>query len=483
MCIKRPDQYWHAISALLSDSLKSSKHWFRNTDETVMQSVPILTNFLSASSRKRLWLAGLALGVFLVTLVVGNQMISADRSVTRQMLGHDFLAFYTAGSFVRQGRVNQLYELDQVKAFEQSTAQTAGLEVGKSFGPWWNPPFYALVFEPLAALPYATALDVWRWISLTAGGIAIALLARTVWAASLVTRWQQWALVPLLVVISMPFIQALSHAQNTLTSLLLLTTTVMLWRKQRNFLAGCCCGLLFYKPQLGALVAAVMVLDLGWSALGGLCVTGTVLLSTTLLLLPGSMGDWLHQLPLNVRWMQVDHAYLWERHVTLKAFWRLLLQGREAGEATLLTSLLTWVSQAVIGGGLAWAAIQNRISHRDSVGRDRLISATIAAMPLLMPFYFDYDLLLLAVPAVLYAAEFISNPERLLNDDRWITARWAALYACLFFNPAVALHTHISVSVLLLVSLAAGLINRVNRADGEEATILILHPQRLAMAA
>ncbi len=36
-----------------------------------------------------------------------------------------------------------------------------------------------------------------------------------------------------------------------------------------------------------------------------------------------------------------------------------------------------------------------------------LIAATVASTPLLMPFYFDYDQLLLAIPAVLFAAEWI----------------------------------------------------------------------------
>jgi hypothetical protein len=119
-----------------------------------MWSIPIVTRFYRAATRQRLWMAGTALGVFLLTIVVGNHFLATDKSVTRQMLGHDFLAFYTAGSFVRQGRTNDLYNLDAVRDFEQSTAHAAGLEVGKSFGPWWNPPFYALVFEPLAAQPY-----------------------------------------------------------------------------------------------------------------------------------------------------------------------------------------------------------------------------------------------------------------------------------------------------------------------------------------
>jgi hypothetical protein len=429
-------------------------------------------------------MAGTAIGVFLLTLIIGNHFVPADKSVTRQMLGHDFLAFYTAGTFIRQGRTHDLYNLDAVRDFEQATAHAAGLEVGKSFGPWWNPPFYALVFEPLAALAYPQALDLWRWISVAAVATAIGLLCAIVMRSSLSTRWQQWGLVPLLMVISMPFIQAISHGQNTFTSLLLLTATVMLWRGRRTFLAGCCCGLLFFKPQLGAVVAAVMVLDLGLPALAGLAVTGTFLLLTTLLAMPGSLGDWLHQLPLNVHWMQVENAYLWERHVTLKAFWRLLLQGREAGEPTFFTTMLTWLSELAIAGGLAWAVFhgQRGPSH-DTIRRDRLITATITTMPLLMPFYFDYDLLLLAVPAVLYASERISNPERMLDADRWITARWAALFAWLYVNPSFALHTHLGGSVILLCSVAVGCIRRVNRADGDATPILIIHPERFAMAA
>jgi len=433
-----------------------------------MESLPFAPMFLRASPRKRLWMSAGALGIFLLTIVIGNQFVATDKSVTRQMLGHDFLAFYTAGSFVNQGRARDLYNLDAVRDFEQATAHSAGLEVGKSFGPWWNPPFYALVFSPLARLPYSRALDVWRWISLGAVALAIGLLSRLVMQASLATRWQQWLLVPMLIVISMPFIQAFSHGQNTFTSLLVLTVAVVLWRDQRKFLAGTVAGFLFYKPQLGAVVATVMAVDLGWTAVAGLTVTGLFLLLTTLIAMPGSMGDWLTRLPANVHWMQVEHAYLWERHVTLKAFWRLLLQGREAGEAWFITTALTWLSMSVVGGSLLWKMIEcrrNRLAIQPGLGRDRLISATIIAMPLLMPFYFDYDLLLLAIPATLYAAERISHPNRIAYNDRWLTASWVMLFLWLFVNPAFALHTHLSGSVLLLCSIASLSIRRMNRAD------------------
>jgi hypothetical protein len=451
-----------------------------------MRTIPIVTNFMRATPRKRLWISGSALAVFLLTLIVGNHFIAADKSVTREMLGHDFLAFYTAGSLVRQGRAHDLYNLNAVRDFEQSTAHAAGLEVGKSFGPWWNPPFYALIFEPLTALPYAKALDTWRWISLACVVIAIGLLSHLVASASLSTRWQHWMLVPLLMVISMPFLQAASHGQNTFTSLLLLTVTVILWRQNRKFTAGIIGGFLFYKPQLGAVVALAMAADLGWTTLAGLSVTGIFLLLVNLIALPGTLTDWMHELPANVHWIQVENAYLWERHVTLKSFWRLLLQGREAGESTLLTTAITWMSLAAIGGSLAYAFIRgwnNRLGTDPTIRRDRLISATIIAMPLLMPFYFDYDLLLLAIPATLYAAERITYPDRINPNDRYLTASWVTLFAWLYVNAPLALHSHVGGTVLLLTTVSVLSTRRINQLDGEAGEVIVLHPQRIALAA
>ena len=263
-----------------------------------MGTAPLFTSFRRASTGKRLWLGGVALGLFLTTLVVGNAFLSDDKAITRRMLGHDFLAFYTAGQFVRDGRICQLYDLGAVRDAEHATAAAAGLAVGPSFGPWWNPPFYAVAFRPLAGLPYATALDVWRWVGVGSLLASIAVLATFVARTPGGREWQAWGLVPLLVLISMPFAQALSHAQNTFTSLLILTAVVACWRAERGVVAGLVGGLLFYKPQLAAAVlATVMVVDLGWGAAGrptpspaGRCCS-----CQPSSVLPGTLGDWVRQ--------------------------------------------------------------------------------------------------------------------------------------------------------------------------------------------
>jgi hypothetical protein len=477
-----------------------------------MRKIQLLANFQRGNLRKRLWLGGSALGLVLLVFVVGNAFIPRDKAVTRQMLGHDFLAFYTAGSFVNQGRYRELYNLESVKTFEQATAHAVGLEVGESFGPWWNPPFYAIVFAPFARLPYPAALDLWRWVALGAGLVAIAVLASFVArgqplaasrTSSLSIReaasggdWRSWALVPLLVVVSMPFLQAMSHGQNTFTSLLLLVAAVALWRSERAVIAGIVAGLLFYKPQLAAVVALAMVFDLGWHAAAGFTITGSILLLVTMVAMPGAIGDFLHLLPANVRWMQVEHTYLWERHVTLKAFWRLLLQGRDAGEMTIITSVLATLSMIAVGAGLVWAVLaQWRVRgyrlqlYTADLRRDRLIAATIAAMPLLMPFYFDYDLLLLAVPATLYAVERIRRPDMVRSSDVWLTRAWVALYLWLLVNPGLAMRTHVNLSVVLLSCVAGMLIHRAGRdeqlivMDSESQIELAVEPALRAKAA
>ena len=409
--------------------------------------------------RKLLWLAGLGLALFIVTAAAANAFLPADRSVSLRIAGHDFLAFYTGGTFVRTGEADKLYDLDAVRAFQHDLAQREGLELfPAAVGPFWNPPIYAWLFAPLSALPYRTAFWAWTILNLACLAGASGLLALML--ASAAPRWRNWALVPLLTLTSAPLIMALGHGQNTCLSLLILCGAVALWRGGRFLAGGAVAGLLFYKPQLGAVVAGVMVICCGWRALAGLAMTGTALLATTLLSLPGTLEAFLAKVPANLAYMQVERPYLWERHVTLKAFWRLLVQGRETGETSLLTHALHLTSAALLAACLfacVWKFLRDQLD--DLLARDRIISLTILSMPLLMPFYFDYDLLLLAVPATLAAREMIVRGQ----IDRPLAVAWALLYAWLMVNPHLAAATRVNGTVVLLATVAGVTMMRAMR--------------------
>lgn len=412
----------------------------------------------------KLWLGAGLLFAFIGTLVVGNFFISREKSVERAMLGHDFTAFYAAGFFADTEQFDKLYDIEAVKRHEQETGKRYGLTLGDSYGPYWNPPFYAWVFAPLSRLPYPQALAIWTVINLTCFIAAIALLC---WMLPPASGWRTWALVPTLLVLSMPVLQAFSHGQNTCTSLLLLTAAVTFWRKGRGVWAGLISGLLFYKPQLGAIVALAMLIDLGLPAVVGLMATGLALTFVTALSMPGALGAFIHELPANVRLMQVEHAYLWERHATIKAFWRLLFQGRGAGEAKFIVTALTLLCTGALGIALLRAAWK-------SERRDAVIAATITTMPLLMPFYFDYDLMLLAVPAVLYARRRIFG-----ETDVWLDRAWVALFLWTLVNPGIAGWTRINLTVPLLTCLAGRSIS-IALQPAKSKTVGVQFPLRLA---
>ena len=108
----------------------------------------------------------------------------------------------------------------------------------------------------------------------------------------------------------------------------------------RAIAAGLVTGLMFYKPQLGAVLASVVVISLGWRSMIGLAITGTLLLLASLAL-PGSLHDFLFQMPRNLHFVQCDVPYMWDRHVTFKAFWRMLMQGMGAGETKWIVTGLS----------------------------------------------------------------------------------------------------------------------------------------------
>jgi hypothetical protein len=424
--------------------------------------------------RKRLWQFGIAMALLIVTLGAVNLFLPRHKSVAPEMLGHDFLPFYTAGLLVRSGCTDVLYDLGTIKAAEHEIAEKNGLEIGKSFGPFWNPPWYAWTFAPLAALPYREALLCWTLMNVAALLAAIVLMLRMLPPEQ---DWRTTLLVPLLLFVSMPFVQAISHGQNTFSSLILVAMIVTAWRQRKATLGGICCGLLLYKPQLAVVLAAMMALDLGPRVLLGLGIVAATFTLVTAWTMPGALGDYLLKLPANLHVMQVENSYLWERHVTFRAFWRLLLQGRGPGEVSPPVTILTAACAFAGAAGLLIARFRSGASDNPWTGesasrrRDRLIAATIAATPLLMPFYFDYDLLLLAVPAVLLAAELSGRSvgSELSRRDRWLLGTWCTMALWMTVNPGLGNLTRVNGTVILLSIVTSLLTRRAAERDRLEA--------------
>ena len=426
--------------------------------------------------RRWLWKGTAVFGALLLVFM-GSDMTARWRDPSPKLaLGHDLLPSYAAGQVVREGRAREMYDRPALTAVEQKIIQKANLDIDGRFGPWLNPPFYAWAFVPLSALPYRTAAAIFLVFNLMIFSLSLWLLSRILvvhpTAASCAATkhepidWRTLALVPILILIPLPFWQVMGHQQNTFISLLLLVGTVICWRGNKPVTAGAIAGLLFFKPQLGAVLACVLIADVGWRALVGLGITGVALLLITLITMPGCLSDYLHRLPPMLHWLQNELPYNWGRQVTFQSFWRLLLQGQVRGETILIARVLTWVCSGLVAQAMIGVCIHFRRGPRDAISRDRLIAAAIASMPVLMPYYMDYDLLLLAVPAILLAAEWIREPAAIRPVDCWLLFAWVTFCLESHFNPGIAGHSRFNPAVPLLFCMSILQITRCVRDGG-----------------
>jgi hypothetical protein len=371
---------------------------------------------------------------------------------------------------VHTGHASRLYDLQDTQDFDHSLAKSRNLDLGNTYGAFLNPPFFAWIFAPLVLLGYWKSLIAWEILNLICFGCACALLCKILPPRydpdpNLEPKrdWRDFALVPALMTVSLPFIQAVGHGQNTCLSLLLMTCAAVLWRKGRSFYAGVAAGMMFYKPQLAAVILAAMVITLGWRTIAGAALSLGALLVVNIFTLPGTISDYLHRLTPNVQMMLAAHPYLWMRHVTFNGFWHVSNLQIHPFDHSTTAQILAVICSMPVAFGLALCVWR----HRHSASRDRMIAAVICATPLIMPYYLDYDLLVLAIPAVLLAAEMIDRDaaSALPARDRWLLRLWMFFFVLLLVNPMLTKLLQINLSVPFLVAIAGLMIARALRPD------------------
>jgi hypothetical protein len=396
----------------------------------------------------RLWTGWAALALLIAILIASNVLAQPNQAISHRDLGLDFVAFYRAGVLVRTGRTDELYDLESTRQFDRDLAVREQLSLGDKFGPFLNPPLFAWIYAPLTRLGYDDAVFAWTLISAGCFAAAMWLLMRMIPS----TAWQHFVLVPALAATSLPFLQTLGHAQNCCLSLLIASAAVTAWRKGYALAAGMVGALLIYKPQLAAVVLIGMTISLGWRAAAGACITCIAFCTANIVTLPGTLSQYIRRIGPDVHYMMATHPYIWARHVTFRAFWQVLLNRANPGANSAITIYLSIACTAALGMTLLIFVWRSRAI----VCRDRVIAAVIATAPLLMPYYLDYDLLLLAIPATLLAAETVGRePARwVLSRDRWLVRLWIGLYLLLLINPGLTGTIHCNLAVPLLAAIA-----------------------------
>jgi len=246
--------------------------------------------------------------IFLVfgfgSIVVAAVLGDFPRVLGGQPLLPDYLAHWTGGRMVLDGRLAELYD-PAVQAHLQH-AEIPGYD-GLS---WFvSPPFAALLYLPFAWLPYGASALVWLSLSVALGALALRWV-RPLLFGDLAGESRLFTVAFLA---SPAVFEVLGAGQDSVLLVLVWVAGLRLLVDGRQGAAGAVLSLGLFKPQLLCLVPLLFVMRRQWRALAAFAGVG-LLLALISLLVFGIAGirDWVHALASPLYSSKVQEGQTWK---------------------------------------------------------------------------------------------------------------------------------------------------------------------------
>jgi hypothetical protein len=156
----------------------------------------------------------------------------------------DFSIFYTAGTILRQGSANHLY--DKALQFHVQQQFASKVYIREGALPYNHPPFEALLFEPLARFSYPTAFVFWDVLNLIILGV-LPLLLRPHIPLLQRSPLPLWWLAELAL---FPVFIALLQGQDSILLVLLFALAFIALKRNQEFGGGVWLGLGLFRFHL-----------------------------------------------------------------------------------------------------------------------------------------------------------------------------------------------------------------------------------------
>jgi hypothetical protein len=343
-----------------------------------------LDGFLTPERMRRYPAILLALG--LLILVANTALGHPPRTLSGETLLPDYVAHWTGGRMLLTGRMHHLFDPSAQLALQRDTLG------GSPLLSWYvSPPFVAVMYTPLALLPYTASAAVWTTVSVAMLVASLALLR------PMLPRLgrQQWALVTLVVAATQPVLECVGSGQDSALSLLLWVAGGRLLASRRDAAGGAILALGLFKPQLFVIVPLVLLLGRRFRALAGWTLIATGLTAASFALV-GTTGM--------RTWLAIPFTPLYQDGVQVNQAWKM--QGVPALFTSLAPLDMARTAEAV---GIAVALVIMVVTlvslwrHPERPTAELLAFAALATV-LASPHLVIYDLLI-AVPALLYALD------------------------------------------------------------------------------
>lgn len=309
----------------------------------------------------------------LLVLMIGAVAIIPWAAPTMDV-GHDFAAFWTAARLALVGHAADAYG-------DAGRAAVAAVLGERTYAPFFYPPTALLVWLPFALLPFAAAAVLW----IAATGAAYAVVVRALLKGG--------SVIPALA-FPAAWVCALFGQNSLFSAALLGGAAVMLDRSP--VAAGMLIGCLTFKPQIALLAPLVLVVTRRWRALAATVATALVLVAAaTALFGVESWIGFIGVVPKASAW-NIGGAPGFEKFASLYAGVRLL-----GG-----SSDLAWLVQLVTSAAAITALA---LTLRTRPGGAAEIALMTAVTGLCVPFFGNYEMVILAIPGAWLVAQAIAQ--------------------------------------------------------------------------
>jgi hypothetical protein len=395
---------------------------------------------------QRLRVHGIILALCLWSVYGWNVAAPGMLDRNGNLKGADFSHFYTLGSIGLTHRSADLYDTD---AQAKITAHRIPGADGITYIPLY-PPQVSILFAPLAALSYGTALVIWLIFS----ALVYSLCCYALWRVC--PRLRNERSTVLLLAIAFPGVfYLIVWGQTSALALACFTAAFFFLRDARPFLAGVALGCLIFKPQLGIAAAFIFLYMRAWRV-----IAGGMLSAALQLAVPAIYYGREYSRESLTAWMHTMHAVAYDVAMleprpsqahSLRIFWALLVPGRAAPLALY-----------VVSACIVLALIAAVWSRRQALPLSVRYSSLLVASVLVAPHLIVYDLVILA-PVFLLLSDWILDrrPESVpsistspILTSPISTSRMKVVLYLLFLAPLaggpIAQWTHLQLSVVLM---------------------------------
>lgn len=347
--------------------------------------------------------------------------VPGPRDVFGTLKAPDFLHFYTIGRVALLGDRSRLY--DSVRQHELQV-ELVPASAPDAFIPIY-PPQAALVFAPLAWLSFPHAAIAWALVT-------IAVYAFVVYVASAcVRRDGHGGLIAAAAAGFPPFWNLVLHGQSTTIPLFAFAAAWMLLERRREFRAGLALGLIAIKPQLGLVVAVVVLASRNLPLLAGIVLSVAVQLLLSMAVFgPGVIADYVGVLQRMPELTTLLEPKPYQLH-SIRAVTNLL--------PSWLGLSLWLVTGAVVTGYTVrlWRGSQPLAIR---------IGALVLATVLVCPHLTIYDATLLALPLLLFACPALGG-----SVASRLGSSYYLLYLTLLVPTAALIGIQLSVFVMIWI--------------------------------